>query len=147
MENKIRQMSYAESGLSNGIISVTLTWDGYTDLDLHVYEPSGTHVYYANKTGYSGYIDRDDMDGIGPEHYVVSCDTIQTGPYKFGVNYYRGWTPQNAAMFLKAGDEETVIRYKTLSEAQGYSGNTNPVIMFELDVTGNSTDGYNFHVR
>ena len=51
----------------------TLTWDGPTsDLDHHVNEPGGALVKYSNKQGEDGFLDFDDTDGFGPEHYIIS---------------------------------------------------------------------------
>lgn len=61
---------------SDGVITVELLWDDQPDLDLHIYEPqinSTNHVYYANRHGISGYLDVDDTDGYGPEHYYAKC--------------------------------------------------------------------------
>jgi hypothetical protein len=55
-----------------GVITVTLTWGSEPDMDLHVYEPNGYHVYWYDPDGYSGSLDRDDRTGWGPEHYYVT---------------------------------------------------------------------------
>lgn len=52
--------------LGKGNITVQLKWDTQPDVDLHIWEPSGTHVYYSHKGGLCGYLDRDDTDGEGP---------------------------------------------------------------------------------
>lgn len=39
------------STLGNGIITAMLTWGSNPDIDLHVFEPNGTHVYYTNFLG------------------------------------------------------------------------------------------------
>ncbi len=53
-----------------------LTWDiKYADIDLHVLEPSGRHVYYRSKGGdYTPFLDYDDVDGFGPEHYFIDSN-------------------------------------------------------------------------
>jgi hypothetical protein len=53
-------------------LSLTLSWDGPTsDMDLHVIEPSGKHVWYGDINGNDGFLDVDDADGFGPENYVA----------------------------------------------------------------------------
>lgn len=77
---------------SQGFFTAQLTWDGRGDADLHVIEPNGSHVYYGNKRGSSGYLDVDNTSAYGPEHYFASCDSsdLQTGSYKISVaNYAR----------------------------------------------------------
>ena len=77
---------------TTGFFTATLIWDGRGDVDLHVTEPSGTHVYYRNPRGGAGHLDVDNMSANGPEHYYASCDanTLQTGYYQVGIaNYSR----------------------------------------------------------
>jgi len=53
----------AAAGVDNSLkqIAVTLVWDVACDLDLHVYEPSGTEIYYSTPgpTADSGTLDTD----------------------------------------------------------------------------------------
>lgn len=77
---------------STGFFSATLTWNGSGDVDLHTYEPSSLHVYYASPQGNSGYLDFDNTVANGPEHYYASCnsDILQLGSYQIAVaNYNR----------------------------------------------------------
>lgn len=75
---------------TSGFFTVTLTWDGYGDVDLHTFEPGGVQVYFYNSEGVSGYLDVDDIYGPGPEHYFASCDAnrLQTGSYVIAVANY-----------------------------------------------------------
>lgn len=75
-----------------GFFSATLTWDGPGDVDLHVYEPDNSHIYFAHRAGTTGYLDVDNMISFGPEHYYASCDaaSLQVGTYRVAVaNYSR----------------------------------------------------------
>jgi hypothetical protein len=74
-------------------LDLELTWDGPTsDVDLHVYEENGdgAHVYYANDTGNYGYLNVDDTDGLGPEHYYANIldepQTFKTDVHMFEYN-------------------------------------------------------------
>lgn len=130
----------------DGIITVTLTWGIQPDVDLHVFEPDGTHVYYANLQGTSGYLDHDDVTSWGPEHYYVSCDGLQSGTYKVGVNYYRGSAPEVAHINIRAGlIERNYDRF--LPSALGSSGNWSPVGVADIIVTGDVENGYQFDVQ
>ncbi|MDM8569377.1 hypothetical protein QUF50_07715 [Thiotrichales bacterium HSG1] len=74
----------------SGSVTVTLTWnlENNNDIDLHVLEPDKTNVYFGNKAGNSGYLDVDNTEGFGPEHYYTDCNNLQVGKYLVGVNYY-----------------------------------------------------------
>lgn len=87
-------LAWPEPVLGSGPISVTMIWGDEPDVDLYVFEPDGSHVYYANPLGTSGYLDYDDVTSRGPEHYyVVNCESLATGTYRVSVNYYRGYSP------------------------------------------------------
>ncbi|RKZ53916.1 MAG: hypothetical protein DRR16_16945 [Candidatus Parabeggiatoa sp. nov. 3] len=76
--------------VKSGTMTVTMTWDqgNQNDIDLHVSEPDNTHVYFGSKTGHSGYLDVDNTNGFGPEHYYSDCKKLQVGEYVVGVNYF-----------------------------------------------------------
>lgn len=129
-----------------GVITVTLTWGDEPDVDLHVYEPNGTHVYYANRRGQSGYLDVDDVNGRGPEHYYVSCEDLETGTYRVGVNYYHGFGPETALVQVRAGLEVQTFR-QTLVQDRGSSGNQSPILLSNVLVSGSQEEGFDFFVR
>jgi hypothetical protein len=112
-----------------GQLVATLSWGSQPDVDLHAFEPNGAHVYYGNRTGPMGTLDRDDTDGLGPENYKV-CQAneanIQTGQYRIGVNYFSGSAPETAKINVKAG---TVTRAFSvaLPTARGSAGNSTPI--------------------
>lgn len=56
-----------------------MTWDEKPDVDLHIFEPNGVHIYYRNKQGEIGYLDVDDTSSYGPEHYFSNISNIQAG--------------------------------------------------------------------
>ena len=82
--NTANGLQFPEAEATSGVITVTLTWGSEPDVDLHVFEPNGTHVYYSTKNGPSGHLDVDDTNGRGPEHYYVACDTLEEGVYRVG---------------------------------------------------------------
>lgn len=142
---ELRTLPAPSGGAGNGIITVTLTWDGQTDVDLHAFEPGGTHVYYGNKTGDSGFLDVDNVFGFGPEHYYVGCDTVQTGTYRVGVNYYNGFAPETAHIQIAAGLVSRSFDIH-LPVALGSSGNASPQPIADIVVTGSAETGYTFDV-
>jgi len=132
--------------VQDGIITATLTWGPQPDVDLHAFEPNGFHVYYSARNGASGYLDLDDTSGYGPEHYYVSCATLEAGTYSIGVNYYSGSAPETAFVQIAAG---TSVRSFSipLAESVGTDGNTTPVPVANVVVGGDATVGYTFDIQ
>lgn len=87
-----------------GVFQVTATWDTNGDIDLHVFEPTGAHVFWANRTGDVGQLDRDDTVLVGPENYFVcSPDRLVPGEYEVYVNNFGGETGTNVTVHVRAG--------------------------------------------
>lgn len=92
INSAIDSLEFPPSIASSGYFTATLKWDGAGDVDLHVFEPNNSHVYYISRQGTSGYLDVDNTREAGPEHYYASCDssTLQLGEYKIAIaNYAR----------------------------------------------------------
>ena len=71
----------------NGNIKITLTWDNYSDIDLHCVDPSGYHIYYANKVSTTGgFLDYDNVTGFGPEN--IYFEPAPEGAYHVYLHYY-----------------------------------------------------------
>lgn len=137
-------LEYPESELTDGAIKITLEWGNNPDVDLHVYEPNGEHVYYRNFGGVSGYLDLDDTDGVGPEHYYVGCDTLEEGRYTVGVNYYRGSSQETARIQISTADGRTINTSQVLIDSLGSSGNDSPILMADIDVAINESGEYTY---
>lgn len=69
-------------------IRISMSWDAdLTDVDLHVFEPTGEHAYYGhNLTEIGGLVSRDIRDGYGPEEYVLR--KALPGVYAIKAHYY-----------------------------------------------------------
>lgn len=65
-----------------------LAWDtDHTDIDLHVFEPSGEEVYYGHRFSRTGgRASRDFVDGYGPEVYMNA--DAPAGVYKIKAKYF-----------------------------------------------------------
>ncbi|MBQ70295.1 MAG: hypothetical protein CMA65_02240 [Euryarchaeota archaeon] len=80
-------------GGESGVVQISLAWDDYNDLDLHVFTPSGERIYFNNKIS--------DCDGIldvdmnvrpvsnTPVENVVWKESAPLGTYKVGVHFYK----------------------------------------------------------
>lgn len=78
---------------ANGV-SIKLTWGANpSDLDSHLWTPSGTEVYYSNKGQLAAApfanLDVDDTDSFGPE--VITLTKLMVGTYKYAVRNYSGY--------------------------------------------------------
>ena len=69
-------------------IRISMSWDAdLTDIDLHVFEPTGEHASYAHQlTAIGGLVSRDFRDGYGPEEYVLR--RAVPGGYQIKAHYY-----------------------------------------------------------
>lgn len=116
--------------VKSGPVTVTLTWNlgNGDDVDLHVFEPNSTHVYYQSTTGTSGYLDVDNTQGFGPEHYYTDCNQLQVGEYIVALNYYGDDHPSRAvtAEVTISVPGSTRTFTTTLGNAIGTAGNSNP---------------------
>jgi hypothetical protein len=125
---------------TDGIITVTLTWGEEPDVDLHAFEPDGSHVFYINKQGTSGALDVDDTSSFGPEHYTVSCANLVAGTYKFGVNYFAGSGPETATVNVEAGSQTRTFTVD-LVDAVASAGNDSPIPVANIIATEGADPG------
>ncbi|AEJ00969.1 hypothetical protein Nit79A3_1112 [Nitrosomonas sp. Is79A3] len=132
---------------TNGPITATLTWDIPGDIDLHIYEPSSTHVYYASRQGLAGSLDRDDTTGTGPEHYYTSCSNVIPGTYSFGVNYYSGSGAKTATIQLNVLGEILPSRSIILPQSRGSGGNGSPSILFNVTLKKDLDGSYTYNLQ
>lgn len=132
MANLVDGTQFPTAIVAEAIVTVALTWDEEPDVDLHIYEPDSTHVYYQNLKGSSGYLDRDDTDSFGPEHYYSSCDTLTVGKYGIGVNYFSGSGMTSGEVSIQAGPIVRTYPF-SFSSPQGSSGD-NPTILASFTV-------------
>ena len=72
--------------LPSGQMRIVLTWDTLGDLDSHLWNPSGQHLYYSNMTTSDANLDVDNMSGYGPE--TVTITALNDGTYTYSVRAY-----------------------------------------------------------
>jgi len=124
-----------------GFFTATMTWNGTGDVDLHVFEPGGSHVFYQSKRGQSGYLDVDNTRANGPEHYYASCnaETLQTGVYQVGLaNYYRADGRTATLQIASIKDGSLGTRSVTLNAP---TGSTPEHMLFDVTVNKNEETG------
>jgi len=131
-------LPYPQTEAGEGAIRASLTWGAQPDVDLHAFEPNGSHVYYRDKVGQDGSLDVDDTMSYGPENYVVPCEDVNLGTYEIAVNYFSGYGTATAKIALFLGDGRSITpKEVSLAEPQGTVGNTNPMTVFQVTVDQN----------
>lgn len=86
-----------------GDLQVSLTWNSGSDMDLHVIEPDGTHVFHGNLVGRSARLDFDDRDGFGPENIVVPPAFVMPGIYRIYVVHNGGAAETTSTIAITTG--------------------------------------------
>lgn len=80
-------------GGKSGAVQVTLSWDDYNDLDLHLFCPDGERIYFNNKiSDCGGELDVDmNVKPVSkhPVENVVWQNLPPSGKYKVGVHFYK----------------------------------------------------------
>jgi hypothetical protein len=124
-----------------GFFTATLTWNGSGDVDLHTYEPDGTHVFYAAPQGNAGFLDVDDTIADGPEHYFASCDSnvLQTGIYQIAVANYSQADGREASVQI-ASSIDGVLGTKSVVLG-GATGDTPSALLFNVAVSKDEQTG------
>ena len=80
--------------VGNGDVQVSVSWTGASDVDLHVYDPSGEKVYFGNLSAASGgTLDLDsnaacNLDNVNNENIVWPVGGAPHGEYRVVVNYW-----------------------------------------------------------
>ncbi|HJM18242.1 MAG TPA: hypothetical protein QF703_01780 [Candidatus Thalassarchaeaceae archaeon] len=80
-------------GAKRGSVQISLMWDNWNDLDLHVITPSGEHVYHDNrKSKCGGELDIDmnfKPTSKTPVENVVWTETPPPGVYRVGIRHFK----------------------------------------------------------
>ena len=119
-----------------GALKATLSWNFYADIDLHAIEPSGYHIYWADKwSSYSdGYLDVDNTAGGSNSKENIYWENPENGTYRFYIDYYG---PSSRNYMEQSGVCRVAILYKGQSigvhNIPMSSGSTNEVQTISLN--------------
>lgn len=94
--NTIRNTSSTQTLGGRGGLKINLKWNTIDDVDLHVYDPDGNHIYYQNKQhtcqGILGQLDIDANAGANytttPQENIFWEGKAPIGHYKVSVTLY-----------------------------------------------------------
>lgn len=112
--------------VGTGDVQVTLSWDRDSDVDLHVVEPGGEEIYYANdRSASGGELDLDSnpnciIDGIRTENVTWPAGSAPRGVYTVLVRYYNSCGAQetNYTVRVNNGGDSRTFR-GTLTGSRG----------------------------
>ena len=83
-----------------------LTWSGSSDLDLHVTDPTGSRIYFGNKTSSSGGMLDVDCRGNcsgGNSENITWTNGGPSGTYQVRVDYFSGSVAVNYTLTIRDG--------------------------------------------
>jgi hypothetical protein len=135
---------------SEGFFTVTLTWNGNGDVDLHIFEPNGFHVYYPRRRGTSGLLDVDNVVANGPEHYFATCDPeqLQIGTYNFGINNFASATGRLATLQVSSPHTGELLTISLdVGSERGSSGDNAPIPVLSVTVTQDEEGRYSLSAQ
>lgn len=115
-----------EIGISRADLMVTIMWNtDRTDVDLHVYEPSGEECYYSHKnTKIGGELTYDVTQGYGPEMYLLKKSvpgnfTVKVKYFASDSNRKSARTKVYATVYRYWGTKRETIEKKTVTLEYG----------------------------
>mgnify|MGYP001314221554 CR=1 FL=1 len=108
-------------GGKSGSVQVSLAWDDYNDLDLHLFCPSGERIYFNNRNSECGGELDVDMNvkpvSKTPVENVVWTSNPPKGAYKVGVHFYKHHRKRKTKKSCKFR-----VRVSLYGKIQEYSG-------------------------
>ena len=120
-ENDDLDKRLIREGGKSGSVQVSLAWDDYNDLDLHLFTPSGERIYFNNKNSECGGELDVDMNvkpvSDSPVENVVWVTNPPMGTYKVGVHFYKYHRKRKTNRTCKYR-----IRVSLYGKTQEYSG-------------------------
>ena len=105
--------------VGTGELQVSVSWDSPTDVDLHLFEPDGTEIFFFNTTSDSGgMLDLDSnpacfIDGVNNENITYEGVTPPSGEYTVAVTYFSACgitAPTNFVVTVRLGDMVETIQ-------------------------------------
>jgi len=106
-----------------GKLQISLSWDVDDDVDLHVFSPSGEHLYYGHPEAKNGNLDVDSnaeclIDGIKSEN--IFFDVLEDGEYKVEVHLFEKCSSSRdgAKYYVTANLQGKFVTFSKLQSGQ-----------------------------
>lgn len=122
LADSIKEKVKKAGGNVNGVLRCSLHWFNYDDLDIHVVEPHGAHIYYSDKYSYSsGMLDvdmnagsiRESRDAV--ENIVwTNSNKMVEGVYTLYINNFfkKEWTDEGFECEIECNGELYKFSYE-----------------------------------
>ena len=142
--DSIKARVKAAGGDVSGVLRISLSWSNYDDLDLHLYSPTGEHVFYGNKRAHCGAtLDVDMNAGSGQSRTPVENIVFKTlpkieGKYTVSVNNFCFREKSDTGYEVEI--EYDGNTYNFTHANNGPTGRSSPIVEF----TFNKQDGVKF---
>ncbi|GAA1646284.1 hypothetical protein [Actinoplanes couchii] len=111
--DSIKEKVKRAGGNVTGKLRVSLSWFNHDDLDLHVYEPDGTHIWYREKRNKLDV----DMNAGGsftrePVENVTWAGKVPDGEYRIEVNQYHKRESTGAGFVIETESDGRIEHYR-----------------------------------
>lgn len=118
-------------------VTMRLTWgETPSDVDSHLYTPSGSHVFYGNQGSLTAApfanLDVDDVTSFGPE--IVTINRLMAGTYTYGLHNFSGETSPGMTASPVRVELNISGRVQVFTLPPGESATTSFVRLFTLTV-------------
>lgn len=113
LTDSIKEKVKRAGGNVDGKLRVSLSWFNHDDLDLHVYEPDGTHIWYREKRGKLDV----DMNAGGPYsrspvENVTWAGRVPDGEYRIAVNQYNKRESTDVGFVIETESDGRIEHYR-----------------------------------
>lgn len=123
------ERSYNAIVVGSGDVQVTVAWDTDADVDLHVVDPGGSEIYWANRQSPSGgQLDLDSnaacaLDNVRNENITWPVGTAPQGNYTVRVDHWSSCdAPETNYTVIIHNEGETDIHHGVFSGAGDQGG-------------------------
>jgi len=132
--DSIKQRVKAAGGNIDADLRVSLSWSNHDDLDLHMLEPNGNHIYYSNMCGKldvdmnaGGRRSRDPVENI-------AINNVENGTYLVSVNNYTLRESIDTGFCVEVEHKGIVTKF--YCDQSPSNGRTWEIATLELDENG-----------